>query len=74
MKINEAIYTKREKAHDPGPRAAGRADDASARAVRQSFELRAVPGPYETTAGSVDLAGSSALSSSPMAMPRRLET
>lgn len=56
----------------------GRADDTSTRAVRPALELRLLRGlraaRYETTAGSADLGSWPALSSSPMAIPRRLDT
>lgn len=51
-----------------------RAGGAATRAARPPFELGPGERAYETTAGSADLDAVPALSSSPTAIPRRLET
>lgn len=65
----EAICTKREKAH-------GETARAGAKRAASGPNPRGGPegGGYETTAGSADLGSGSASSSSPMAIPRRLDT
>lgn len=73
MSIIEAICTRREKAHGSGTYSTQRAGDATTRVTRPPLELGPGGLVYEITAGSADLDEESALSSSPTAIPRRLE-
>lgn len=74
MKMNGTICTKREKGHGMVTRPTQRAGGAATLAARPPLELDTGEQVYETTAGSADLDAVPALSPSPTAIPRRLET